>query len=163
MPLSGGRRTIGKNVSEMRIAAGTDDLGSFHAMTIIHSHDNVAGVDRLEKAGPAGAGIEFRISTKQGQSTAYAGVNSRFLVVVESSAKGMFGSFSASDFVLLRCKLSTPFGVRLGDLLNRHGERAGCFSAGGSRQGRSSRNSVGDIPPRDRRSKPVQFLSQSDA
>src|SRR5213078_4847800 len=64
VPLTCGRRTVVKHVTEMAAALRAVHLGARHAVAAIgHRVDGV--LERLVEAGPAGAALEFRLGRKQ--------------------------------------------------------------------------------------------------
>ncbi len=95
----------------MRVAKRAEDFGAAHAVAGVGMADDVFFGDRLEEAGPTGAGIEFGFRRKQGQTTTDADVNAGFMVVVKRAAKSWFGPFAASDAVLFWRQLLFPFFV----------------------------------------------------
>ena len=57
--LSSGLRPIRKNMPQMRIAAGAQDLCSRHAKSVISAQQKSAAFHAVPKAGPARSGFKF--------------------------------------------------------------------------------------------------------
>ena len=69
----------------MRIAARTTNLGAFHEERVVSPSSDILGRDRLPKARPSSARIEFGCRAKQRRSAADTSVNpvrAQFVVLV---------------------------------------------------------------------------------
>ena len=108
----------------MRVASGAKNFHPLHPVTVVLMGDDILRCHRCEKTGPACAGIELGLGSKQRQPATDAGINPRFVLIVKCPAKCRFRSFIARDAILLRRQLLAPFLIRL-DYLGRRGERAG--------------------------------------
>jgi hypothetical protein len=115
---------IFKNVTQMRAATDAFDFDPVHPVTVVGFGQDVFLGDRLEEAGPAGAGIELRLGREQRQIATNAVVDAGFMIVKERAAKGGLGALTARDAKLLGRQLFGPFGVRL-DYFGSRNQRAG--------------------------------------
>src|SRR5215469_8852990 len=82
---------------------------------MVGAREEILGRDRLPKARPSGAGIEFGLRAKQRRSTANASVEplrAQFIILIR---KRPLSSPLAGHVVLLGRKLPLPFGVTLHD------------------------------------------------
>jgi hypothetical protein len=113
---AGRGRSVFEDVTQVAVATRAENFGAFHPVTVVGVGDDIFLGDRLEKAGPAGAGIEFGFGRKQRQPATNAIINARLVIVVKIAAEGALGSLVASDGVLLRGQLLAPFGVRFNNL-----------------------------------------------
>jgi hypothetical protein len=91
------------------ITNGTENFSPGHKQAAIHFPPDIFGVNRFPKAGPACAGVVFRLGFEQGRTTANTAIGSRFFVVPVASRKGALSSFFAGDLKLLWGQLGLPF------------------------------------------------------
>jgi len=106
-----GRRAIGEDVTQVRIAACTQNLDPHHAVAGVAPRRDVFVGDRLEKAGPAGARLELGQRRKQGQPAADARVNAVALVVEQGATEGSLGTMGAGHTELLGGEPGPPLGL----------------------------------------------------
>src|SRR5262245_39360621 len=92
----------------MGATAGAVDLVANHPVALVPLIGHVPRRDWLEKAGPAGAGIELRFRRKEGQPTAGAGIDPQLFVVQQRAAKWPFGAAAAENAELLRRQALAP-------------------------------------------------------
>ena len=62
---------------------------------------DVLGIDGLEEAGPAGAGLELRVAREEGEAAEAAGVGAVLFVVEEEAAAGALRAVVEEDAALL--------------------------------------------------------------
>ena len=107
-----GRRAVGKDMAQMRVAARAMHLGALHEKAAVDRLAHHLRVQRRKEAGPAGAAFELRCLVEQRRIAAHAGIapgGLRKAVV----GKGAFGAMLARDLVGQVRQLRTPFGVGL--------------------------------------------------
>ena len=90
--IAGRPGAIGKHVAEVAAAARADLLGAQHAVAGIAQQLDVRVSVRLEKAGPAGAGIELGAGAEQRQAAEPAGVDAMLVVVQKHAAERRLGA-----------------------------------------------------------------------
>src|SRR5687768_8603528 len=90
----------------MAVAAGAADFCPRHAERIVAEIAHVVAVERLVKARPAGAGLEFLAGAEERQAAQAAGVEARLLVVQERAAERPLGAVVEQNVPLLRRELS---------------------------------------------------------
>jgi hypothetical protein len=78
-------------MAQVRAAVGAVHLGALHPQQAVHLGLHRIGRQRLEIAGPAGAGIVLGGSVKQRLAAADAGVGAGLLVVGVLACEGAFG------------------------------------------------------------------------
>src|SRR4051812_12516573 len=99
----------------MAAAAAAMHLGAQHAEgAVLGLADGV--VERLVKARPAGAALEFRLRGKQRQVAAGAGEGALAMLLQKRAGARPLGAVLAQDIVLHRRQLRAPFRVGLLDL-----------------------------------------------
>ena len=116
---SGGPGAIIENMPKMGVASGAQDFHPLHAEAMVGMSDDVLLGHRLEKTGPAGAGIKLRFRCKQGQAATDAVIDARFMLIVKGAAKGRLRAFVAGDAILIRGQLFGPFRVGFDDFRGR--------------------------------------------
>src|SRR5262245_498864 len=114
-------------MTEVGIAAGAQNLHPSHPVAPVLFGDDVLAGDRLEEAGPAGAGVELRVRGEEREPAADARVDALPLVVEQRPAEGPLGGLPSGDLELFAREELSPFGVRLFDSchLNRADEVPG--------------------------------------
>lgn len=80
-------RAIGEDVSQMGVATATEYFGAGHGLAVILVFLDGLLVDRLEKTGPAGPRVEFRLGIKERLVAANASINAVGLCVPIGSRK----------------------------------------------------------------------------
>src|SRR6185437_6207856 len=103
-----------EHVSEMRAALTVYDLPSFHSIANVFYETDRIGVDRRIKAGPAGAGIEFRIAAEKELKAGGRVIGPFLIKMVIFAGEGPFRAFFAEDIVLFGSQAVFPFSVREG-------------------------------------------------
>src|SRR4051794_33294810 len=112
---AGRLRTVIEDVAEMAAATAAMHLGAQHAVGTVLGLADIA-LDRLIKARPAGAALEFGVGGKQRQVAAGAGAHALAMVLHQCGRSRSLGALIAQDLVLLRRELGAPFGLGLFDL-----------------------------------------------
>src|ERR1017187_9263594 len=79
--LAGGRRAVGKQVAQMRVALAAQHLGALHEETPVGFGAHVLVRCRRGKARPSRAGIELVAGEEQLRTAARATVHARFVIV----------------------------------------------------------------------------------
>src|SRR5207249_4148050 len=74
---AGGRRAVGKHVTEVAVTPPAADLGADHPGTRVADGSDVIGIERLEEAGPARARLELRLGPEERQAAQPARVRAR--------------------------------------------------------------------------------------
>src|SRR3984893_1694437 len=115
--LSGGLRTVVKDMAEMRVTSRAQDLGAAHQMTVVLGGADVFGFRRRVKARPSATGVEFGFGVEEQRAAARAAIAPGFFVVPILAAEGRLGAFLAGDAILLRREDGFPFGVGLAYLV----------------------------------------------
>src|ERR1017187_3540914 len=118
--LAGGRRAVGKQVAQMRVALAAQHLGALHEEALVGFGGDVLFRRRRGKARPSRAGIEFVAGKEQLRSAARAAVHTRFVIVPIAPSEGALGTLLARYRELFGCQLALPFGVGLDDFLHLH-------------------------------------------
>ena len=106
--LTGGGGTVTEHVSEMGIAASTENLPAHHSMASIFLGCDGSRADPLPETWPAGAGVEFAVGTEQRNVTTDAVVHPAVLEIPVSAGKGPFRASLACHLELFRSQLLTP-------------------------------------------------------
>ena len=101
--------TVIENVTEVTIAARTDQFRSIHENAAIAFCLNILFGNRLGEAGPAGSGIKFVIGQIEIETAAGTLVNSFFRVLVIFSGEGPLGPLFSEYVELLLGEDSAPF------------------------------------------------------
>ena len=99
---SGGLRTIGEYVPEVRAALFAAHFHARHAVTGVGARHDVFGFIGLPETRPSAAGIEFGRGIKQGIAATYAAVDPHIMAIPIRACKGFFGAALAAYLVLLR-------------------------------------------------------------
>src|ERR1700704_5467746 len=108
-------RPIVEDVTEMAAAAAAVNFGPQHPEgPVFGLADGV--IERLVKARPAGAALEFRLRGEQRQIAAGAGEDALAMFLEQWARSRAFGALLAQDLVLLRRQLRAPFRIGLFDL-----------------------------------------------
>ena len=107
------RRTIGKDVAQMRVAIGATRLDPAHQPGAVLVLRDRIGHDGGKETRPARAGIEFRPRMKELGATAHAGIPAAPLLVPIGPSKGALGAVLARHMILLGRQLAPPFGIAL--------------------------------------------------
>src|SRR5665213_1485225 len=89
--LAAGRRSVGKNVSQVAVAAFAANLGPKHPVADILNGANMVRVEGLEKARPTGSGFELGTGSKQRQAAQAATVHAVLFIIEQATAKGRLG------------------------------------------------------------------------
>src|ERR1035441_9170652 len=116
--LAGGRRAVGKQVAQVRVALAAQHLGALHEEAPVGFGADVLLRRRGGKTRPSRAGIELVAGEEQLRSAARAAVHTRFVIVPIAAREGAFGTLFARDRELFRCQFALPFGVGLDDFLH---------------------------------------------
>src|ERR1700716_2183749 len=112
---AGRLRPIGEDVTEMAAAAAAVNFGPQHPKGAVFGlADGV--LERLVKAWPAGAALEFRLRGEQRQVAAGAGEDALAMLLEQRARTRALGALLAQDFILLRRQLRAPFRIGLFDL-----------------------------------------------
>src|SRR5262249_35129839 len=106
--LPGGRRTVGKHVAEMRLAARALDLRAHHAVAGVVVLADGALLHRLGEARPTRARVELPSRAEQRLAAAHAAVGALGLGVPVGAGEGALGARAAGDAVLVRGQLLAP-------------------------------------------------------
>src|ERR1700716_2864796 len=108
-------RPIVEDVTEMAAAAAAVNFGPQHPEgPVFGLADGV--LERLVKARPAGAALEFRLRGEQRQVAAGAGEDALAMLLEQRARSRALGAFLAQDVILLRGQLRAPFRIGLFDL-----------------------------------------------
>src|SRR5687768_2011988 len=102
-------------MAQVSVASGAEDLGADHAVAAVFVRDDVLSGHWLEKAGPAGAGVELGARREQRQPAADAGVDTLALVVQQGAAVRPLSALATRNLELLGCELLAPLRVGLDD------------------------------------------------
>ena len=94
-----GRGAVGKNVTKVGVAAGTEDFFAGHAVAAVNFGHHIFLGYRLEKTRPTRAGVEFGIGAEKRQIAADARVNAGLFGVMEGTAEGTLGALATGDLV----------------------------------------------------------------
>src|ERR1039457_4281638 len=116
--LASGRRAVGKQVAQVRVALAAQHLGALHEEAPVGFGADVLVGGGGGETRPSGAGIELVAGEEQLRSAARAAVHARFVIVPIEAREGAFGTLLARYRELFRCQLTLPFGVGLDDLLH---------------------------------------------
>jgi hypothetical protein len=103
----------------MSFATGAMDFGPGKDQFVIGRRFDHFGVDRLPKAGPAGAAVELMLRRIGREVTACAIVDTRFLIIVHVVGKRALGTFVPQDLVGLRREEFSPLLVGFHNFDNR--------------------------------------------
>ena len=74
-------------MAQVGVATGAQNLRPAHPKAVILVHGHVFPGDRLEEAGPAGAGVELRFRSEQRQPATNAIINAGLVLVIKRAAK----------------------------------------------------------------------------
>src|SRR5262249_56256741 len=97
-------------MAEMAAAAAAMHLDPGHGGgAVLGAAERV--VERLPKARPARAAVEFGVGGEQRQVAAGAGEDALAVLLQQRARPRPFGAVLAQDIVLLRRQLRAPFGV----------------------------------------------------
>src|SRR5262252_4627097 len=110
----GRRRAILEDMTEMAAAAAAVHLSAGHAIAPVGRRFD-RPFNRIVKARPAGAAVEFLLRYEQRLIAAGAGEGAVTLLVIERAAAGGLGAVLAHHLVLLRREQPVPFRVRVSD------------------------------------------------
>ena len=110
---AGGIGAVIEHMAQMASAIVADHFGTHHAQGAIAVGIHRAHVRWGEKAGPAGAAVEFRFTVEERLSAGCAAVHALLVVVPIRPGEGALGAFLAEDMVLLRRQLFLPLIVAL--------------------------------------------------
>jgi len=102
IPQSGWRGSIGKNVTEVRVARGRADFNAFHPMRVVAFFLDFRGFDRANEAWPSRSGIKFVARAEEWFSRDDANVEALAVVVPKFIAEWRFGSALHCDVFLKR-------------------------------------------------------------
>jgi hypothetical protein len=92
------------------------NLGAYHPEATVRRATDILLSHGLKEAGPACAGIELRVGTKQWQPAAYARVEAVLTAVVKDAAEGPLRVMRARDAELLVREVRPPGIVGFNDL-----------------------------------------------
>ena len=93
------RRTIFKDVSEVGLASAAFHLRPVHPMTMVGQIDDAALGDRLVKARPAAAALEFSVAQEERIAAYRAIVCADLVVDFQGTAVGTFRSFLPGNLI----------------------------------------------------------------
>src|SRR5262249_38360770 len=110
----GGVRSVLEDVTQVAVTAGTEDLGSDHAVGVVDFRGHVLLGHGPEETRPASAGVELGVRGEQRQATADAGVDALTFVVQQGAAEGTLRALTAGNADLLGRQLLRPLLIRLG-------------------------------------------------
>src|ERR1035438_5741797 len=116
--LAGGRRPVGKQVAQVRVALAAQHLGALHEEAPVGFGAHVLVRRGRGKARPSRPGIELVAGEEQLRSTARAAVHAGFVIVPIAAREGALGAFLARYREFFGCQLALPFGVGLDDFLH---------------------------------------------
>jgi len=100
---AGGRRPIGKEMPEMRIAMFASHLGAGHKKAAILFFLNIVRLKRPGEAGPAGAGSKLVLRAEKRLAGYDVHVDTFLFIVPVFISKGRLRAFFLGDFILQRC------------------------------------------------------------
>lgn len=120
---TGGGWAVRKNVSQVGVTTGAEDLGAAHEEAIVLFRFNAITGDRLPKARPTRPRVEFRLGGKKVVAAARAAISPLLLGVPVFSAKSAFGSLLSTNVKPLGGQLRPPLGVGLLDLVHYRQKR----------------------------------------
>ena len=103
-------RTVGEDVSQVRIGGMAAHFGAAHVVAEIVVFGNGGGINRVGEARPAAAGIEFVGRAEQGFAADDVHINAGFEQVVVFVAEGVFGRAVLGNLVLLFGQETFEFG-----------------------------------------------------
>src|SRR5512146_266865 len=109
-------RTVGKNVTQVRVAAGADDLGPPAEEAVVLLHPDVLLRDGGPEAWPSRSGIVFRVGTVEVVPAADALVDPFLVGVPVRSGERPLGPLFPRDVELFRCQQLLPLGIGFGQL-----------------------------------------------
>ena len=95
------RRTVRKDMAEVRSAPAAMNLGAFHAETTVARCSERAG-QRIEETAPTRAALEFLPGSEQRPIATGAMEIARSLLVIEGAAPRPLGAMTAHHMILLR-------------------------------------------------------------
>ena len=115
---AGGRRAIIENMPEVRIAVGTDQLGSPHAHAIVDFLPNTRFLHFAVKAGPSATGVKLTLRIEQRVIAANAVISALIKMITVFTRKRRLRTRLAGDPILLSVELLLPFFRCFADLVH---------------------------------------------
>jgi hypothetical protein len=119
---AGGVGTIREDMAEMASTTGAGDLRAGHAMAAVLVLLNIFLIERIVKARPAAPGVELGFRWEKFEATSGTEINSGSAGGSILASEWALGALLAQDTVLLRSERTTPFFIRLANLV--HGLRS---------------------------------------
>src|SRR5208282_199463 len=117
--LPGGFRPVGKQVSQVGVAAAAFHLDAAHPITVVRLGGHVFAGDGRVEAGPSAARLEFGFRVEQRSAAADAAVDALLVMVPVFAGEGGFCGGTAGHGILRGVELLLPFLFRLVDFF-RH-------------------------------------------
>jgi hypothetical protein len=109
VPHPGFRGSIGKNMTEVRIAIGAANFSPDHAMAGIQNFRDSFFAGGLVKSGPAASGVEFGVRQKQLRAAGTAGIAALLKELIVFPREGSFRSTLSKNAVAFRAQFAKKF------------------------------------------------------